>query len=468
MVPVARFAHFNTPVEHEFDCLNLNVTVPPGVHDTPLPVMVWIHGGSFLFGSSATPTYDHVNLVTYSAKLGKPVIGVSINYRVGLFGFLASEAIREDLAGSGSFGAGNFGLTDQQTALLWVQKYIAAFGGDPNNVTIFGESAGGMSVAQQIWAANPAVFHRAISMSGTLNTIPVWSLKDHERRYQALLSYLAAGSDVSKEKSLAFLRSIPQEAIAGASCPIEGSFFATGNPCDDGWYHSQPPSVETISSPPSWLQSYMIGDVLDEAMIFHGAMDDQNYNSILSHLTKFMDEEKAVEILDLYEIHSELPHDQLTRRFHDMAGDGVFKLHTVVHAHASKVSQTYAYHVDQVSTLENPLKGLAYHALELLYVFMNMEEAMSEGQKQLSQAMAAHFIDFAYGEAPWKPAHGGTWMVYGPNDTWGEKSEEDDESVRQYVRMQRVREIGLFPQWMEALDHIVNKRWLLGSAPSQK
>lgn len=481
MVPVPPFPHFSkAPMEDELNCLNLTIVLPPPTTTTPaapLPVMLWIHGGSFLFGSSTHPCYDTVNLATFSASpaIATPIIAISINYRVGLFGFLASHAIAADLAADGFAGAGNFGLTDQQTALRWVQRYVGSMGGDPDNVTIFGESAGGMSVAQQVWAKDPAPFARAVSMSGTLNTIPAWPLEWHERRYRALLEHLnIIGEEADDDGGVAELerlRRVPQDAIAAATCVIEGGMGATANPCADGWYHAQVPSLGAggIVSPPAWLRSYMVGDVRDEAMIFRGALDDQDYASILAHFSGFMDEEDAVDVLGRYGIAADISHEVLECRFEEMATDAIFWVQTYLHAHASRVERTYAYHVDQVSTLDNALKGLAYHAIELLYVFRNLEEEMTEGQRALSRKMAADFVRFAYGEDPWERfGEGKKWMVYGPNDKWAVKSESDDEDVRRYARMKKILDAGLFPKWAAAVDYVVNKRWILGAVVPSK
>ena len=115
------------------DCLYLNVTTPS--LDGSRPVMVWIHGGAFSGGSGSTQLYDG----TPFARDG--VVYVSINYRLHALGFLHLDELFE-----GASGTGNLGILDQVAALRWVRDNIAAFGGDPNNVTIFGESAGGMSV----------------------------------------------------------------------------------------------------------------------------------------------------------------------------------------------------------------------------------------------------------------------------------------------------------------------------------
>jgi len=138
------------------DCLTLNVWTPGGAHK--LPVMVWIHGGALLGGSSSEPLYDGVKI----AQRG--VVFVSINYRLGLLGYLAHPALSAE---SPQHLSGNYGLLDQIEGLRWVHDNIAAFGGDPKHVTIAGESAGALSVIELL-ASPPArgLFVRAISQSG--------------------------------------------------------------------------------------------------------------------------------------------------------------------------------------------------------------------------------------------------------------------------------------------------------------
>ena len=142
------------------DCLYLNVWTP-GLDDARRPVMVWIHGGGLSSGSGSSPAYDGAPL----ASRGDVVI-VTINYRLGALGFLPDPALAEDGT------EGNFGFHDMVAALQWVRDEIAAFGGDPDNVTIFGESAGGISVG--ILLASPSaqgLFHRAIMQSGAADRI---------------------------------------------------------------------------------------------------------------------------------------------------------------------------------------------------------------------------------------------------------------------------------------------------------
>jgi len=139
------------------DCLTLNVW-SSGSSGAPRPVMVWIYGGAFVSGSSDIPLYDG------AALAARGIVFVSINYRVGILGSFAHPA----LSGESAHGcSGNYGLMDQTAALRWVRDNIAAFGGDPGNVTIFGQSAGAFSVGYHlVMPQSRGLFHRAIAQSG--------------------------------------------------------------------------------------------------------------------------------------------------------------------------------------------------------------------------------------------------------------------------------------------------------------
>ena len=201
------------------DCLYLNVYTPASAGKTDkLPVMVWIHGGGFLAGAGSEPRY------TDSALVSKGVILVTINYRLNIFGFLASEDLSKEAGGH----AGNYGLMDMAAALQWVKTNIGAFGGDAGNVTLFGESAGSFAV-NALMAAPGArgLFHKVIGESGAFfgRTIPMSSIAERAQRDQAWVNSLGV-------KNLSELRSMPAEKLIEA-VQKKPAFFA---PVVDGQF----------------------------------------------------------------------------------------------------------------------------------------------------------------------------------------------------------------------------------------
>ena len=198
------------------DCLYLNVWTGASSSHEKRPVFVWIYGGGFNSGSAACAIYDGKNY----AKKG--VVFVSINYRVGALGFMALPELTKE--GNGS--SGNYGLMDQVAALKWVNENIAAFGGDPSNITIDGQSAGSMSVnALIVSPAGAGLFQRAIAESGGLlgDSEPA-SLADGEKIGLAMQEKLGANS-------LNEMRAMPAETILTASLAMDNFRFA---PIADG------------------------------------------------------------------------------------------------------------------------------------------------------------------------------------------------------------------------------------------
>jgi len=182
------------------DCLTVNVWTPAPNDGAARPVMVWLHGGGFQFGSSASPTYDGSNLAAHG------VVVVSLNYRLGVFGFLAHPALDQEAGGSGAYG-----LQDQLAALRWVQGNIAAFGGDPSRVTLFGESAGAHAVG--ILLASPqsrGLLSRAIAESGAFWDSEHGSLATHEEA-------LAKGRAFAGQFAGQDVRAVPAEQINAAA-----------------------------------------------------------------------------------------------------------------------------------------------------------------------------------------------------------------------------------------------------------
>jgi len=239
------------PGPQEEDCLTLNVW-SPGADQANRPVMVWIHGGGFVGGSGAMGLYQGARL----ASRGDVVL-VTVNYRLGILGFLAHPDLADDSAGA----AGNWGLLDQVAALQWVRDNIARFGGDPANVTIFGESAGGMSVADLLaMPAAQGLFRRAIVQSGPPNAI---ALDRAESVAAKLVAELGAASPAA-------LREVPTQALIDAQAALLAERRAAGLPLVpvvDGVTLPEPPQ-DAIAGGSARGVDLLIGSNRDEAKMF--------------------------------------------------------------------------------------------------------------------------------------------------------------------------------------------------------
>ena len=213
------------------DCLYINVWRPAKPSSAKLPVMFWIYGGGFVNGGSSPAVYDG------SEFARNDVVLVSFNYRLGHFGFFAHPALAAEQKGG---LLGNYGLMDQLAALQWVKRNIAAFGGDPQNVTIFGESAGGMSV--HILMTSPlaqGLFHKAIVQSGggrpgVLGDRPLSGAPDSGET-RALAFARKFGVPDGDGEALKKLRQLPAESIAkGFNMMTMGDPTYAGGPMIDG------------------------------------------------------------------------------------------------------------------------------------------------------------------------------------------------------------------------------------------
>ncbi len=215
------------PSHQDEDCLFLNVW-SAGKDGERRPVMVWVHGGGYTRGAGSQPAFDGSAL----ARLGAVV--VSFNYRLGVFGFLALP----ELSDESGIGSGNYALLDQLAALRWVRDHIAAFGGDPENVTLFGESAGAWSVsALQASPLARGLFHKAIGQSGGLFE----PMRYLDRRNGALSSAYEQSEDLLRllapkapRPTLAELRAMPAETLLAAANSLAGLRYFQSLPNVDG------------------------------------------------------------------------------------------------------------------------------------------------------------------------------------------------------------------------------------------
>ncbi|GAB7344712.1 hypothetical protein MBLNU457_3184t1 [Dothideomycetes sp. NU457] len=226
------------PEQHEFDCLNLCTSVPKSAlqqgNDSRLPVYVYIHGGAFVAGSqsiqlSGRELYDGTYFVRSSIQARRPIIVVTINYRVGPLGFLASKELTNFNQANGE-AVGNYGLHDQRQALKWIAKFVSGFGGDPTNVTINGTSAGGAS-CHYLCMFPDRNFRRAILSSGTALGIGPLEESRHQRTFDKFVkAFVPTGSEPSIVKDLQkipvneFVTTIPSLMLSPL---IDGVYITT-------------------------------------------------------------------------------------------------------------------------------------------------------------------------------------------------------------------------------------------------
>ena len=247
------FARDATPPVLAEDCLSLNVWTP-NADSEKRPVMVWIHGGAFVTGSGSSPIYDGSIL----SRRGNVVV-VTINYRLGVLGFLNLN----EVTGGRIASTGNEGLLDQAFALGWVRDNIAQFGGDPDNVTIFGESAGGMSVGSLLALREAkGLFHKAIPQSGAAHTAN--TLTQSTEVATQLLSAL----NVSPNSNLNKLFELPAEELTRVGAEVSTKLpWMCYQPCIDGAQLSARP-IECVANGSADDVAVLVGCTRDEWLLF--------------------------------------------------------------------------------------------------------------------------------------------------------------------------------------------------------
>jgi para-nitrobenzyl esterase len=370
------------------DCLTLNVWAPEGADGTT-PVMVWIHGGSFIFGSGGEPTYDGRRL---SEATGAVV--VTINYRLGPFGFLAHDALAVEDAAHPSTGM--YGFEDQRAALAWTQANIGAFGGNAKNVTLFGESAGGESVCLHLLSpASQGLFHRAIIESGacdaTSGITPAAARAQGDAFTKALV---CDGNDAAAKLSCLRGKTMNDVLLA---LPSKGALdFSPGGA---KWF----PSVDGANIPEEPLDLFaagsfahvplLVGSNGDEGTLFFalGApiADDAAYKLAVEAFYPG----KGDAILAHYPT---AKYGTPTAAAERVFGDAVFVCPSrrMARVYAKAGVPTYLYHF----TYKNPSAALpnlgAFHSSELPFVFGNPSELLPENLNAAERKLAAAMMGY--------------------------------------------------------------------------
>ncbi|KAL5353061.1 hypothetical protein ACLOAV_001091 [Pseudogymnoascus australis] len=356
------------------DCLNLNIVKPAG-KTKGLPVLLWIYGGGWTQGATSDPRYNLSYVVEQSVLNNKPVIGVSINYRLAAFGFLYSKEIA-------ATHNENLGLRDQRVALKWINRHISSFGGDPDKVTIWGESAGAHSVGDHINAYNgnnEGLFRAAILESGGSVGPPLNGTAWYQHMYDKLAASAGCGN---RTDSLSCLRKVPIETIG----PLAYQGLE--------WFHALDGTFIPRLGQESLLTGrfakipIITGTTTDEGFGVNGVNTDSDALQQLTHSKRYvLTEPQAQELLKLY------PNDPVVgspygwgnrtwpefglqfKRFQSMAIDiTTFAPRRLLAQQMSKFkSNVYSYRWDAPKYNTTSLIGVN-HFSEIPFVFGNPEQ----------------------------------------------------------------------------------------------
>ena len=394
------------------DCLYLNVWTPAKGASEKLPVMVWIYGGGFVGGATSEPRQEGTNL----AKRG--VVVVSMNYRLGVFGFFAHPDLAVE---SGRNSAGNYGLLDQLAALEWVKRNIAAFGGDPGNVTIFGESAGSFSVSALM--ASPltkGLIHKAIGESGGafsstgLRFEPAAVVGPRHAKF---------GSESLGANTIAELRAVPAQKVLDAAMDAsKGGAFRFG-PDVDGYF--LPDSVPAIFAAGRQNDIPLLaGWNRDEGGLGLGTDKEKPSAASIKALGDKEFNGKGDEFLKLYPADSD---EQAARSTADFAGDRFIAWGTWKWLEAQKATgkqPVYRYRFDQalpLDTKREPGSQSAFHSAEIEYVFGQIDwkswVTWRPEDRAVSEQMQKYWSNFARSGDPNGPGLP-KWPTYDSASGW--------------------------------------------------
>jgi len=379
------------------DCLYLNVWTPAAhrISDESLPVMVWFHGGGH------NQSWGHHPLFDGSSFTDQNVILVTVNYRLGPWGFLALPMLAEE---SSQGSAGNYGLLDKLAALQWVQNNIAAFGGDIGNVTVFGQSAGSQSIcALMASPLSKGLFHKAIGQSASC-----LQAFDHDPKgFETGSRLLEALGGINDLKAL---RSVSNEALLAAAKTTQ--WAARSRITIDGWVLPEAPLARFLNGQ-ALSVPLMVGSLANEGHLLMPRVQDTDAAGFQAFLTRTfaMNPAAIPEILKAYQFELEI--DYATAR-HEISTDlfMAFSMRLWASLNQKQGAASYIYFMSHVPPAcriyrpeapelllpSGPRSAGAYHSGDLAYVFNTMHKAgcdWNDADHELARVMNRYWINFA-------------------------------------------------------------------------
>ncbi|KAF4629732.1 hypothetical protein G7Y89_g8410 [Cudoniella acicularis] len=361
----------------EDTCLHLNVYAPlEGTvksNAEKIPVFVWIHGGGFNNGDNTTE-FDGNHLVQRSMELGKPIIIVTFNYRLNLFGFSASLELIEEAKSLGETPVMNQGLNDQRLGLQWVQSSIQYFGGDASNVTLGGESAGAASVLYQIRGGQP-LFRQALIQSTP--RLRLGTLKESQAAFDKLVRSAA---------SQRMHRALKSSQLYG-QCPQRESSSYLMAQFQHRWK----------IQPAEWCPQVVLGCTKDEAALFFMNMTHSNEGQIVDFLRSIVPDAPVATIFPggkptLQALIEWMTNDVFTHPTLELAAKVI-----------ENGPKLFLYTIDLVDPFPGPLHGYAWHSFGVPLTFYQPPGRVYPRFQVTQEKMSASYINFFYGLEPWEP-----------------------------------------------------------------